>query len=125
MDREDVEPVEQVLRGTGRRRPAVQVLVGGGDHADVGADRLVAADPLELLLLQQPQHLGLRRRRHVADLVEEERAAVGLLELADAAAVGPGERALLVAEQLALEQRLGDGGAVDRQERPSARRLCW
>ena len=40
-----------------------------------------------------------------------------LLELADAPAVGAGEGALLVAEQLALQQRLGDGGAVDRQER--------
>ena len=42
--------------------------------------------------------------RHVADLVEEERAAVGLLEAALAGARGAGERALLVAEQLALEQ---------------------
>ena len=56
--------------------------------------------------------------RHVADLVEEERAAVApasnrpLLRLGRA-----GERALLVAEQLALEQVLGDGGAVDRDER--------
>ena len=31
-----------------------------------------------------------------------------------------GERALLVAEQLALEQRLGDGRAVDRDEAPVA-----
>ena len=30
---------------------------------------------------------------------------------------GAGEGALLVAEQLALEQRLGQGGAVDRDER--------
>ena len=85
--------------------------------AHVGRDRLVPADALELLLLQHAQHLGLRGRGHVADLVEEERAAVGLLELADALPVGAGERALLVAEQFALEQRLGDRGAVDRQER--------
>ena len=39
-------------------------------------------------------------------------------------AVAPGERAARVAEQLALEQRLGDGAAVDRDERPGrARRL--
>ena len=80
-------------------------------------DRLVAADALEALVLQDAQHLGLQGRRHVADLVEKERAAVALLELADAAAVGPGEGALLVAEQFALQQRLRDGGAVDGQER--------
>ena len=70
---------------------------------------LVAADALEALLLQHAQQLGLRGGRHVADLVEEQRAAVGLLEPADAAAIGAGEGALLVAEQLALQQRLGDG----------------
>src|SRR5262249_16685656 len=42
---------------------------------------------------------------------------VGLLELADAAAVGAGEGALLVAEQLALQQRLRDGRAVDGEKR--------
>ena len=89
-------------------------------------DRLGAADPLELLLLEQPQDLRLRQRGHLADLVEEDGAAVALLELADPLAVGPGERALLVPEQLALQQRFGDGGAVDRQERLVGPRCeCW
>ena len=43
--------------------------------------------------------------------------AVGQLELALPLHVGPGERPLLVAEQLALQQRLGDGAAVDGHER--------
>ena len=43
---------------------------------------------------------------------------MALLELADPPAVGAGEGPLLVAEQLALQQGLRDGGAVDRQERP-------
>ena len=95
----------------------LQVAVRGRDQPHVGPDRLVAADPLERLLLQQPQDLGLERQRHVADLVEEERAAVALLELADPPPLGAGEGTLLVAEQLALQQGLGDGGAVDGQER--------
>ena len=45
--------------------------------------------------------------RQVADLVEEQRAAVGQLEAPAALAVGAGEGAALVAEQLRLEQRLG------------------
>ena len=104
-----------------RNRPSATICsrsrVGGRDHPHVGLDRLVAADPLEPLLLEHPQDLRLGQRRHVADLVEEEGAAVALLELADPLAVGPGERALLVAEQLALQQGLRDGRAVDRQER--------
>src|SRR5437868_6937778 len=98
-------------------RPRLQVAGGRRDQPHIGADRLVAADALEGLLLEHAQHLGLGRRWHVADLVEEEGAAVALLELADAAAVGAGEGALLVAEQLALQQVLRDGRAVEGQER--------
>ena len=41
-----------------------------------------AAQPLELALLQHAQELRLGHRREVADLVEEQRAAVGQLEAA-------------------------------------------
>ena len=51
------------------------------------------------------------------DLVEEQRAFVGLLEEAGVVAVGAAEGPLLVAEQFGLEQRRGDGGAVDDDER--------
>ena len=39
-----------------------------------------AADALELALLQHAQQLRLRLERQLADLVEEQRAAVGELE---------------------------------------------
>ena len=52
------------------------------------------------------QQLGLQVQRQVVDLVEEERAAVRALEAADALAHRAGEGALLVAEQLALDQRV-------------------
>ena len=78
-------------------------------------------------LLERAQELGLQRERHLADLVEEERAAVGLLEEARRALLGVGERAAHVAEQLALEQRLGHRRAVDaRRTGRSRRRLrAW
>ena len=44
----------------------------------------VPPDALELALLQHPQQRDLRLRRQLADLVEEERAAVGQLEAAGA-----------------------------------------
>jgi hypothetical protein len=49
------------------------VAVRGGDQSDVGPDRLVAADALERLLLEQAEDPGLEDRRHVADLVEEDK----------------------------------------------------
>src|SRR5262249_27732413 len=116
VDGEDPQPVIQVQPELALVRPGLKVAVCGGDQPYIGADRLVAANTLESLLLEHTQHLGLGGQRHVADLGQEEGAAVALLELADAAAIGTGERALLVAEQLALQQVLRNGGAVEGQK---------
>src|SRR5262249_4194884 len=61
--------------------------------------------------------LRLTVQRHLADLVEEQRAAIGQLHQALLRRLGVGECALLVAEQLALEQGLSDRGTVDFHER--------
>ena len=45
------------------------------------------------------------------------RAAVGLLQLADAPVAGPGKGAFLVAEKLTLQQGFGNRHAVDHQKR--------
>ena len=76
--------------------------------AHVHASRRGRADPHDVAVHQHPQQLGLERRRHLAHLVEEQRAAVGRLEQPLAGAVGAGEGAALVAEELAFEQRLGE-----------------
>ena len=71
-----------------RKRPAAtssrSVAVGGGDHAHVDAARRRAADAQHLALLQHAQQLGLEVGADLADLVEEQRAAVGALEAAGA-----------------------------------------
>ena len=54
--------------------------------------------------------------RQLADLVEEERAAMGLAELADVLVGGAGEGALLVAEEDAFDEIVGDGAAIDGDE---------
>ncbi len=56
--------------------------MGGGDDADIGADRRAPADGDVFALLQHAQQARLRLERHVADLVEEQRAALRLLEAA-------------------------------------------
>ena len=75
------------------------------------------ADALEAPLLEHAQELRLDRERQLADLVEEERAAVRRLERARLRRDGAGERAALVAEQLALEEVLRDRRAVDDAKR--------
>ena len=79
-------------------------------------DRLLAAEPLEAAVLEDAQQLGLRHERQVADLVEEQRAVVGELHAPRLAIVRAGERALLVAEDFRLEQRVGQRRAVDGLE---------
>ena len=59
-DGEDVEAVEQILPQRAVRDRRLHVLVGGGDQPDVDLDRLGAAEPLELALLQRAQQLDLR-----------------------------------------------------------------
>src|SRR5262249_9910315 len=64
------------------------------------------------------EELGLQSERQLADFIEVDRALIRELKLAGLATVCSRERALLVAEQLRLEQLLGDRGAVDLDERP-------
>ena len=108
-----LEAEEQVAAERPGPDRLLQRPVGRRHHAHVHLDRRVAADPLERVALQHAQELRLRGRGHLADLVEEDRAAVGRLELADHLLGRPGERPLLVAEQLALQQRLGQRRAVE------------
>ena len=93
-----IEPVKQVLAELARGHRLLQRPVRRGDDADVHGNRLVAAHALERAGLQHPQDLGLGRRRHVADFIQEQRALVALLELADALQRRAGECAALVAE---------------------------
>ena len=116
------EPVVEVGAEAARGDLGVQVAVRRGDDAHVDAQAARAADALELALLQHAQQLRLRLERQLADLVEEQRAAVGELEAAAALLDRAGEGALLVAEELALEQLARQRGAVELDERALAAR---
>jgi hypothetical protein len=79
---QDVQPVEEILAEPtgGDRGP--QVDVGRRDHPDVDRALGGGADPPHPPLLQGAVELHLHRQRQLGDLVEEDRAAVGLLEQA-------------------------------------------
>ena len=66
------------------------------------------------------QQLDLHRRRHLADLVEEDRAAVAGLNQALLVFVRAGEGAAHMAEQFGLEQCFRHRTAVDGDERTIA-----
>ena len=99
--------------------------IGGGDDADVDADRPRASQSQELALLEHAQELRLRRRRHLGDFVEEQHAAGGQFNLARLRLLRAGERATLESEELGLEELFRQRRAIDRDERtaPSWRAL--
>ncbi len=83
------------------------------------------ADPLEPAVLEHAEDLRLGQRRHVADLVQEQRSARALLELADPLAVGPGERPFSWPNSSLSSKVSGIAAQLIARNGPVARRLCW
>ena len=81
-DVDDVQPVIQVFAEPAFFHQLAQVGVGGREDPHIHLDDLGRAERHELPLLDHAQQLDLRLRPDVADLVEEDRAAVGDLEVA-------------------------------------------
>ena len=75
------------------------------------------ADWSNFSFLQHAQQFHLHCRRHLADLIEKNRAAVCCFKESLAIRVCAGERTLHVTKQLRLEQCFGERAAVDRNER--------
>ena len=71
-------------------------------------------------VLQKPQQMALQIDRHIADLVEEQRTPPACSISTPGARGGPGEGALLIAEQFRGDQGGRKGGAVDGDERTGA-----
>jgi len=116
-NRDDAQAIEQILAKRAGGDEFVEAAIGGRDDAHRDTNGLFAADPLQLAVLQNAQELGLRGFMQVADFVEKDCPAVGQLEPAAPQRRRAGERALLVTEQLALDQLRRDGRAVDLHER--------
>ncbi len=110
---EDGEPVVEVLTKGTFGHLLLQIPVGCGDDTHIHLFRLCGAHRFKFPFLQHAQHLGLGFKTHVGDLVQEECTAISLLEGAHLVPQRPGEGALDVAEEDALNQLTGDGRAVD------------
>ena len=125
LQRDGAETVVEILPELAPGAQRGEVLVRCRDQAAVHGHRLRAAHALQGPLLQDAQQLRLHGKAHVPDLVEEERPAAGQLEAADLARDGAGEGPSLVPEELALQEVLVEGGAVQTDEGAVAsRRPC-
>src|SRR5439155_4024190 len=119
---DDGEPVIEVFAETALVHAIGERAIGRRDQAYVHLALGVAADAPDRTRFDGAQKLGLHRQWHFADLVEEERSAASLFEDAFAVVDRPAESAPYVTEELALDQILGDGAAVDGHERTARAR---
>lgn len=113
VDLYGAEAVVEVFAEAPLGHGLLEVDVGGGHDADVGLLHLAGADLEELSALEHAEQARLGGEGELGHLVEEDGAAVGLLEVSLAGADGAGEGAFLVAEELRVDGPLGDGAAVD------------
>src|SRR5437016_13845032 len=120
LDRKHVQPVEETRTEAPRPHRFLEIAIRRGDHPHVHPKRPARPHGFELLLLENAKKLHLRLEGQLADLVEEDRAAIGELEAADAALQGTGEGTLHMSEQLALDQTRGDCTAVHLHQRTVA-----
>ena len=98
LDLHHRKPVIQILAKMFFGDGGAQIVIGGRDHAHIHLARGQRSHALHFLVLQHAQQLGLRRQRHVADFVQEQRAAVSVFEQSGFIVRRAGERPPHVAE---------------------------
>src|SRR5512132_1793007 len=95
---------------------ALEIVIGRRNDAHVGANHLVAAEPLDLLRLDGAQQLGLGVRTEISNFIEKESSAMRQLESSDAQLRRPREGSPFVAEHLALHQITRNRRAIHAHE---------
>jgi hypothetical protein len=89
-----------------------QVTVGCSDKPNIHLVSPTATQAFEFLFLQYAKQFGLKLRRNIADLIQEERAFIGQLEAAKLLRDSSSECSLFVAKKLAFQKIEWNGGAV-------------
>ena len=118
-DVDDVQPVVEVFAERAVRHHLREVAVRRGDEPEVDGLLRRAAEAADGLRLDRAEKGDLRRHVDLADLVEEERSAVRLLDAALLAVLEAArERPGLVAEELRLQEVARERRAFDGDERP-------
>src|SRR5512143_887866 len=112
-NRDDVQPIIQVLPKKRLLNRLFQIPVGGGDHPDVGLEALVGSQALKFPVLQNSQKFHLGARGEVSNLVEKDGSAVGFFKSAYPSMGRSCESASLMAEEFALQEGFGNRSAAD------------
>src|SRR5947209_4423540 len=89
------------------------VAVGGGDEPDVHSQLLVSPHVCERAVFEETQQFRLQWPAHIANFIQENRAAIRFLDPASFLFHRSGKGPLLVPEQFAFQQSLRNGRTID------------
>src|ERR1041384_3373091 len=77
VDRKNIQAMKQVVAEGAVRNHLLQVAIGSGNYPNADGDLSIFADREHLIFLQDAEQLRLQRQVQVADLVQEQHAAIG------------------------------------------------
>ncbi len=112
-DQEDGQSIIEVRAKAAALGQLGQRLVGGCHDAHIHPHSFVVAHPLQLAALDKAQQLGLQPQRHLANLIQKQRTAVGGLNPAYAPLYRTGESSARMAKEFGFKKRFGNRRAVD------------
>src|SRR5947209_5969174 len=107
MNFDRVQPEKQVLTEASCGNFFVEVRIRCRDQSHIDAAASRGTHRFEFSCLQNAKQLRLLAQRNIRDLIEEERAAIGKIEAADAVGLGVGEGAANMPEHFAFEDTFG------------------
>src|SRR4030042_2266279 len=101
-DRDDIEPIKEVLPEISAFDQRFEKLIGGGDHPNIDFNIFRSSHPFDLMLLKESEKFGLRRKAEIAHFIKEERPTIGLFEESPFCLERSGESTPDMAEELTL-----------------------
>ena len=99
FDVKNIQPVIQILAQHPLFDRFERRTIGGRQHPHVHRNLILPAQAPDLGFFQNPQQLGLHSDGHFRDLIQEQRAPVGILETARASPQRTRESSFFVPEQ--------------------------
>ncbi len=114
--RANMQAVVEIAPKTAGAHVLAEIAIGGGHQAKIAGHRFRAAYRLVGMVLQETQQFDLQRQGQVADLVEKKGATFGHGHATATGSHRAGKGAAHVAEQLAFQEGIGNGGTVHGHE---------
>src|SRR6478752_3245975 len=109
----DCNPIVEIEPEDSRVHLGSEVPIGGTYDAQVDVDVAASTHSSNALSFPRAEQLWLQLSRQFTHFIEEEGASVGALECPNMLALGTGERAALVPEELARDQVGRECSAVE------------